>query len=726
MAGQSQDKLFGRVVRITFQNPENGYTVAKVQARGQAGLVSVVGKLPGVVEGQEIEISGRKVLHPKFGPQMEAESFLVRQPSDTEGVRRYLASGLIKGVGPKLAERIVTALGPQALELILEQPERLSQVPGIGAKRAQAITQAVKDHGQLREVMVFLQGHGVPASTALRIFRRYGAGTLGVLKNDPHRLAADIQGMGFATADQIAARLGIARDHPSRLMAGLMYTLGQALEEGHVFLPYDELFDQAAKILRVERGLLGPAFARLHLEQKIVLEEFDGQKAVYLAAMAVLEGRAAAGIARLCRRPGLLPEKRAAKAAAWVSRNLAVKPSPGQAEALKKLLTAGVSVLTGGPGTGKTTLVRALITIAQRMDKVVALAAPTGRAAKRLCEATGQEAFTLHRLLEYSPKENRFGRNAARPLEADLLVVDESSMIDIWLMAYLVEALGPDTRLVLVGDANQLPSVGPGLVLRQLIDSRSIQVAELKEIFRQDQAGLIVQNAHRILAGRMPRLPEKGEEVDFYFLSEPDPARAAEQVRQLVCERLPQRFNLDPLRDIQVLAPMHRGLLGCQHLNDLLRNTLNPPDLLLNPPEREGGLRPGDKVMQVRNNYDLEVFNGDMGRIEDLDDDGCLATLGERKVRYTLPDMDDLSLAYAVTVHKAQGSEYPAVVIALGMGHYVMLNRALLYTAVTRGQRLVILVGHGGALRRAVEHAEPLRRLARLHIKIDQEIKRLK
>lgn len=716
MADSTQTKLSGRVLRITYQNPENGYTVAKLQPEGGGEPVPVVGKLPGVVEGQDLSVSGRQVLHPKFGVQIEVESYEVRQPSDDEGVQRYLASGLIKGVGPKLAEALVDHLGPDAIEIILDQPKRLAEVPGIGKKRAKLISEAVRSHGDLRELMVFLQGHGIAASTALRIHRRYGAGALGVVSENPHQLAADIQGIGFATADAIAAKLGIAHDHPGRLKAGLEYILGKARDDGHVYLPYDELIESAAELLDVERGLLGPAFARLHTEQRVTIDEVGdgdgGLRAVYLTPMFILERRAAFGFSRIAKQKGLLTPERAAKAAEWVAGQLAVAPSAAQSRALETLLTSGLAVLTGGPGTGKTTLVRALITIARRMGLSVALAAPTGRAAKRLSESTGLPAATLHRLLEYTPKENAFQRHESRPLEADLVVVDECSMVDTWLAAHLAESVGPDSRLILVGDADQLPSVGAGLVLRQVIESGVVPVAALKEIFRQDSAGLIVQNAHRILGGRMPQLPQPGQEADFFFIEEPDPMKAADVIKRLVCERLPARFGLDPERDVQVLAPMHRGGLGCQHLNQLMRAELNP---------RAGGspaLAGGDKVMQIRNNYDLEAFNGDLGMVSSTNEDGAIvvmgAAMGERTVAYSLPDMDDLTLAYAVTIHKSQGSEYPAVVIALGMEHYIMLNRPLLYTAVTRGQKVVVIVGHGGALKRAVERNEPTKRYARL------------
>jgi len=707
-----QVTITGQVKRVSFSNPDTGYTVAKLEVDGQ-GPVTVVGKLPGVAEGQNLELTGREVLHPKFGHQVEIDSFQLSQPSDEQGIRRYLASGMIPGLGPKLAERVVDHLGCDAVEAILGDPSCLRQVPGIGAKRSKSITQALREQGELRELMVFLQSHDVGAGLALRIFRQYGAGALDLVRREPHRLAADVRGIGFATADRIAAKLGISHDDPSRIRAGLEHVLDRALGEGHVFLPYDELVEKATGLLDVERGLLGPAFARLHNDGRIVLEDDALGRPVYLAPMHALESRAAQGFARLGRGKGLLPTQRADKACQWVAGRLGFAPSSEQTKALHRLLTAGLGVLTGGPGTGKTTLVQALITIARRMDVPLALAAPTGRAAKRLAESTGMEASTIHRLLEYSPKEGGFLRNTARPLEAKLVVIDESSMLDTWLAAHLVEATAPGCRLILVGDANQLPSVGPGLVLQQVMASPASAVAQLTQIFRQDSAGLIVANAHRVLAGEMPQAPPTGQEADFYLISQQDPEKAAALVRDLVCRRLPERFGLDPASDIQVLTPMHRGSLGTRRINQMIRQELNPA---------AGGspqLAPGDKVMQSRNNYDLEVFNGDLGLVRERREGGLGVEMGGRMVGFGLADLEQLALAYAVSVHKSQGSEFPAVVIALGSEHYVMLNRPLIYTALTRGQRLVVVVGHPAALKRAVENAEPIMR----HARLDERIK---
>lgn len=710
MSRETQTKITGTVARITFHNPENGYSVARLEAPGQAELVTVVGIMPGITEGMEVRISGRTILHPKFGPQIEVDSFSQQEPTDAEGVRRYLASGLIKGVGPVLAARIVDHLGPEAIDKIQDDPKALAKVPGIGAKKAPVIAQAITEHGALKEVMIFLQGHGITPGLSLRIFKAYGTGALSIIKTQPHRLAQDLRGIGFATADAIGTKIGIPPDDPTRLEAGLVYTLRKAMDEGHTFLPHDKLMPAAVQLLQGQEELLPDALERLSLSGQVVRE---GEN-IYLTGMLELEKRAARELKRIADQQGLLPSQRAAKAVDWVAEQLSVRPSATQGEALKQILTTGLGVLTGGPGTGKTTLVRGLITIAKRMSKRVILGAPTGRAAKRLSETCSMDGSTLHRLLEFSPKENRFNRRAGRPLEADLVVVDESSMIDTWLLCHLVEAIGPDTVLILVGDADQLPSVGPGLVFRQIIESGAASVARLSEIFRQDTAGLIVSNAHRVLGGNMPRLPSWDQESDFYFVPITKPEVGAEAVRRLVCEALPQRFGLDPVHEVQVLSPMHRGALGCQNLNLLMRETLNPAT------GDKGGLRAGDKVMQVRNNYDLEVFNGDVGLVSATSSEGADVLMSERRVSYATVDMEDLTLAYAVTIHKSQGSEYPCVVVVLGGEHFVMLNRPLLYTALTRGQRLVIVVGQKKALARAVEHAAPTRRHAGLRDRLMQ------
>lgn len=708
MAELNKEIISGQISRITFHNPTNGYTVARVQVPGQKEPITAVGKMPGVAEGQSVRLCGAPLIHPKFGPQWEVSEIELLPPDNADGVTRYFGSGLIKGVGPKLAKRLVDHLGIKVLDIIQEQPERLAAVPGIGPKKAVSIASSIRAHGQLREVMVFLQEHGVGVNTSLRIWRQYGPDTLTYLKTEPHRLAQDVRGIGFITADSIAQRIGLSHDHPSRLQAGIFHTLSKALEEGHVYLPYHELMEQAAELLSIDRASLGPALVNLKQSGLLTQVETEEFPLIYLTAMLNLEEKAARHLIQIAKRPGLLTEDRIEKAIQWVEAQIDFKPSETQVKALAKLFKSGLSVLTGGPGTGKTTLVRALVAIALRMGLEVVLAAPTGRAAKRLSESCDMNAVTLHRLLDYSPKDNSFQRNAGRPLSADLVVIDESSMIDIWLMAHLAEALPVNARLVLVGDVNQLPSVGAGLVLNQIINSRKVAVAHLDEIYRQAQSSLIVHNAHRILHGNLPLTEASADyKSDFFFIDQEDSSKAADLIRRLVAKRLPAQFGYDSHKDIQVLAPMHRGTLGCSQLNQILRQALNPQS-------GDTKFAAGDKVMQVRNNYDLEVFNGDIGIITESGEDGASLNLGDRTIHYSLMDMDDLTLAYAITIHKSQGSEYPAVIVALAKEHFIMLNRSLLYTAVTRGKQMVLVVGHRQALKRAVDNHEVALRYARL------------
>lgn len=691
-------ELQGKVIRITYQSPETGYTVAKLKSGSETHTIT--GKLPDVHAGQQLKVSGNIVQHAKFGPQLEVKQYEITAPHDLQGIIGYLGSGLIKGIGLKTAQRLVDVFGEQTLDIIQNKPEMLSSVPGIGKKTAARISQGVRSHGDLREFMVFLQEYGVPVSTSLRIWRHYGQESLQILKSEPHRLAQDMRGIGFLTADRIARQIGLPHDHPTRLAAGLLYVLHRAQEEGHTCLPLAMLIEQSSHLLDMPQETLMPVLDTLE-----VVKEYDHPLTmVYLKGMEVLENSVAHNLLALRHRPGLLTPERALKAIEWVEGDLGFNLSPSQAQALNQLLASGLGVLTGGPGTGKTTLVRAVITIARRMGIKVALAAPTGRAANRLGESCQMEAATLHRLLEY--KDFRFTRNRHNPLDYGLIVVDETSMLDTWLAASLLNALGPATRLLLVGDAAQLPSVGPGLVLQQIIESNIAAVAYLREIFRQQESSLIIANAHRVLHGLMPQT-ENNKDGDFFFFAQPDPQKAAALIVELSARRLPQSFNYDPAKDIQVLSPMHRGQLGCAQLNTLLRGEINPGN--------GDELRVGDKVIQVRNNYDLEVFNGDIGFVEERKNSEWLVRMGDnRAVVYALHQLDELNLAYAVTVHKSQGSEYPAVVVALGQEHHILLNRSLLYTALTRGKKLVIVVGHPHALQKAVNNQESNQRFAGL------------
>ena len=684
-------ELTGKVLRITFQNQENGYVVARLQADKE--LHTIIGRIPDIHVGQLLEVKGTIGRHPKFGAQFEVKEYKVIPPQGADGIAGYLGSGLIKGIGPRLAQRIVDALGEQALDIVQNQPEKLAAVSGIGNKKAAKITEAVRSHGELREFMVFLQAHGLAASTSLRIWRHYGPGSLEVLKTEPHRLAQDMHGIGFITADRIARQIGLPAQHPSRIQAGLLYALGQAQEEGNTCLPQNLLLQEATSLLQIDHALLADEVAHLLQQEKIVREDGRPDKPVYLTVTQVMESASARMLAALHNRPGILGAERISNAINWVADTLHLQLSPSQQQALQTLLEAGLGVLTGGPGTGKTTLVMAVITIAKRMGLKVALAAPTGRAAKRLSESCGHEAGTLHRLLEY--KEGRFLRNRDNSLDYGLVVVDESSMLDTWMIYSLLSALGSGSRLLLVGDVAQLPSIGPGMVLRQIIESGVARVGLLQEIFRQQEAGLIVANAHRVLHGGLPKSNnEKGG--DFFLFSHENPEKALQFTVELIIKHLSANFDI--AQDVQVLAPMHRGTLGCANLNRILRQEINPG--------KDEILRVGDKVIQVRNNYDLEVFNGDIGFVESRRDNEWQVRMGERLISYTLAQLDDLSLAYAITVHKSQGSEYPVVVVLLAQEHHILLNRSLLYTALTRGRQMVVLVGHPYAIQKAIKNQE--------------------
>ncbi|MDR1396785.1 MAG: ATP-dependent RecD-like DNA helicase [Desulfarculales bacterium] len=689
--------LQGKISRIIYQNQENGYTVARLETSKKQYIIT--GLLPDIRVGQILEASARQIEHPKFGLQWEIKQYKVILPQNHDGIEGYLSSGLIRGIGKHMARRIVTLLGTNTLDIIQNQPELLLSVPGIGKKTAARITEAVRSHGELREFMVFLQEHGVSVGTSLRVWRHYGPGSLKILKTEPHRLAQDIHGIGFLTADRIARQIGLASTHPSRIQAGLWHVLLQSQEEGNTFFPRRLLIEDSAKLLEVEKPAILDGLEEM-LRNKILAQEYDHpDEPVYQPAIQFMEDKIAKNIFNIRLLPGILDRKRISKAVAWSSKKLDLKLSASQSQALSDLLGAGLGVLSGGPGTGKTTLVRAIIAISEYIGLNFALAAPTGRAAKRLGESCGFEASTLHRLLEY--KNGRFLRNRKRPLPVDLVIIDESSMLDTWLMYHLSDALAPDTRLLLVGDVAQLPSIGPGMILQQIIDSGAAVVAFLREIFRQKEAGLIVNNAHRVLHGQMPEITNC-KDSDFFFFHNSDPTQAAQFLVELVAKRLPKAMEIDPNEDIQVLAPMRKGILGCTNLNILLRRAINPSPST----EDVSVLQKGDKVIQMRNNYDLEVFNGDIGFVQDKHDDHWLIKMGDKILRYDQYQIADLDLAYAITIHKSQGSEYPIVVVVMAQEHYILLNRSLLYTALTRGRKMVILTGHPLAVKKAVNNQE--------------------
>ncbi|HET6146033.1 MAG TPA: ATP-dependent RecD-like DNA helicase [Polyangia bacterium] len=707
----------GTVERIVFAGGDGDFTVARLKPKTGGQVVTIVGSLPGIPVGASLRIVGKFENTVRFGAQLRVASYTEVAPATLDGIRRYLGSGLIKGIGPEFAGRIVERFGITTLEVLDRDPGRISEVSGIGPARARSIREAWAGQREVRKVMVFLQGYGVSPAFAARIYRRYGASAIARVRENPYRLAFDVWGIGFLSADKLAAALGIERESAARIDAGVRHVLEEAAGKGDVFVPRERLTREAAALLGVTESLAGDAIVRLArageaaIDGKVVARGLDAGDAIYETSLYRAEVAAAAGLRRLLAAPAPRVRLDAERALAWYEKEAGISLAGQQAEAVRRALTGKVLVITGGPGVGKTTIVRGVVSILSRKGLRVGLAAPTGRAAKRLSEATGAPASTLHRLLEWRPAEGGFGRNAARPLEVDLLVVDEASMLDVRLCADLFGALPSSACLCLVGDVDQLPSVGPGTVLRDVIASGAVPVVRLTEIFRQAAQSLIVLNAHRIHEGEMPELGSgagagaASDTRDFFFIEEDDPARAALLIRDLVTVRLPRRYGLDP-HEIQVLSPMHRGDLGAGNINLLLQETLTAGAPALTRGART--FRAGDKVMQIRNDYDKEVWNGDIGRVVSVDDAGqeLIVRFDDRDIEYGLDEIDQLTLAYAATVHKSQGSEYPAVVIPVHTQHYMMLQRNLLYTAVTRGKRLVVLVGSRKALGMAVRNAE--------------------
>ena len=717
---EDREALSGVVERVVFHNPENGFAVLRVRVRGSFQPATVVGRLPLVSQGETIRASGAWKNDPNHGVQFRADRLAVSPPDSLDGIRRYLGSGRVHGVGPKMAKRLVKAFGEDVFEVIENEPERLKEVPGIGPKRARRLSEGFKDQKAVREIMVFLQTHGLGSARAAQIYRAYGADAATLLTEDPYRLAREIRGIGFRIADSIGASLGKDPEGLPRARAGLGYTLEQARGAGHCGLPRDELLEQAQELLKIPEEILVTALSDELQAGRLVATRLGGEEAIFLPPLLSAERAITRRLGELLRaEPPPWADIDAAKALGWVEKRLDVTLAPTQRAAVETSLRSRVAVITGGPGVGKTTLVNALLQILKARNVTCALCAPTGRAAKRLAESTGHSAKTIHRLLEIDPSSGAFRRGRLRPLDCGLLVVDESSMVDVELMAALLQALPAEGSLLLIGDADQLPSVGPGQVLRDLIDSGAIPVARLREIFRQADNSRIVRNAHRVNQGYLPELESARDELsDFYFVPADDAEDGQRKVVEIVAGRIGRRFGLDPVRDVQVLSPMNRGPLGVRTLNVTLQAVLNPaPESGAVEVERFGWkYRAGDKVMQTENDYDKDVFNGDLGRIQSIDPGAEKMTIvfDGRPVEYRFSDLDRLMLAYAVTVHKSQGSEYPAVVVPISTHHYVMLRRNLLYTAITRGRQLVVIVGQKWALQKAVEEASDMRRYSTL------------
>lgn len=697
--------LHGTLERVLFENEEEGFVVARVSL-DDGSEITAVGTFA-AVPGTQVELEGGWVKNQKYGLQFQVDRAEVRPPSGRRGLVQYLSSGIVPGVGPVMAERLVEHFGEEILKVLENEPERLAEVPGIGPTRASSIKKAWEAQRGVREVMVFLQGHGVSPAFAHKIYKLHGRNTIARVSEDPYRLTREIFGIGFKKADSIARNLGLGESSMARCRAGVVHVLQTMSEEGHVFSPKSELVKAACDLLGVRREVVEEAIARCIKEKEIVMEdEGDEDPKVYLKWLYEAEKETAESLLRISLGKGVSPETSKAVDKEVGRCYGGFEVNEGQREILSWAFKVPILVVTGGPGTGKTTAMKALIHLAEEKGKGVLLAAPTGRAAKRLSEATGREAKTIHRLLEFQPTQRRFLRNRNRPLQGDLILVDEASMVDLPLMSHLAQAIPTGSSLIMVGDADQLPSVGPGNVFWDLIHSGLAKVVVLTEVFRQSARSQIILNAHRINRGEMPTWPrgQRGEVSDFYFISQSDPAQIQQMILTMVVDRIPSRFGLDPLKDIQVLSPMHKGSLGTEELNRLIQARLNPG--------RKGivkgnqVLSEGDRVMQIRNNYDKEVFNGDIGRISRVDraTGSIWVRFEDGEKEYGPGELDELVLAYAISVHKSQGSEYPAVVMPIVTQHYLMLQRNLLYTAVTRAKKLVVLIGTYKALAIAVKN----------------------
>lgn len=716
------ENLRGQVERITYSDEENGYIVAKAKVKGQRDLVVITGSFMHLCPGEILSMKGEWKTHPKYGKQFNVKEYKTEVPGTVYGIQKYLGSGLIKGIGPVMAERIVKKFGEKALDIIENSIDSLKRIKGIGKKRIEMIQDAWEAQKEIRHVMIFLNTHGVSSGYAAKIFKTYGKKAIKVLKENPFRLAMDIFGIGFTTADKIAQQLGFSKNSKKRLEAGIIYLLHRLADKGHTFYPYEILVSESMETLEAERGFIIESMESMEKDQLIVMEHIEktsvesetNNKAVFLEKFYFCETSISKTINDLITASKSIRKINVQKAMDWVQGEFAIRLAEKQIDAVRTAVESKVMVITGGPGTGKTTIISAILKIFKKLRISIMLAAPTGRAAKKMSEATGHEAKTIHRLLEYSLARGGFQKNDEHPLPCDLIIVDEASMIDTILMHHLLKAIPKKATLILVGDVNQLPSVGAGNVLMDIILSGAVPVVKLNEIFRQAQQSDIILNAHLINKGISPPLKGNSPDTDFYFILREEPEKALATIIDLVKIRVPEKFGFDPVEDIQVLTPMHKGLTGAENLNRELQKTLNPGEGVVIRGDRKYLVK--DKVMQIKNNYDKEVFNGDIGRITKIipESQDVVISFNDRAIRYDYQDLDEIIPAYAISVHKSQGSEYPAVIMPVLTEHYVMLQRNLIYTAVTRGRKLVILVGTRKALAIGVQNNKTLKRFTML------------
>lgn len=707
------EQVKGYIERIVYHNDENGYTIARIQEPKKKDLTTIVGSMPALQPGETIRCSGTWKSHLIHGKQFEVETWRIEAPADLVGIEKYLGSGLIHGIGPVYAKRIVEFFGAETLDIIDKDPSRLKQVPGLGKKRLDQIVSCWADQRSIRDVMIFLQGYGVSPKFAQKIYKVYGNKSIAKVQENPYRLAQEIIGIGFKSADTIAQKMGIANDSPERLTAGILFAMDELAASGHTCYPIEDLVPHAAQLLEVSLSKVEEHTKQLIQEDKLIIGEMKIGTLPQHYAWSPTLYRSELGIAReltrIARHGCQLRSVETTKAISWVEEKLELELADNQKAAVQASLTDKVHIITGGPGTGKSTITNAILTISDQLTSHIMLTAPTGRAAKRMSEITGRKAQTIHSLLEFDFRAGGFKRNHDNPLLCDLIIIDEASMIDTMLMFQLLKAIPSACRVIFVGDIYQLPSVGPGNVLKDMIQSDLIGVTTLNQIFRQAEGSRIITNAHRINNGTFPEI-NSDSDSDFFFIEAKEPEQVLEQVVSLVTKRLPSKYRFNPIQDIQVLAPMRKGAIGITNLNEVLQTELNPQTKKPLPGGRS--FLEGDKVMQIRNNYQKNVFNGDVGLIKKISSatQEVIVTFDDKDIAYAYNELDELVLAYAVSIHKYQGSEAPCIVIPVHTTHYMMLHRNLLYTGVTRGRKIVILVGSKRALWIAVHNDDVQKR----------------